>query len=113
MEPIRHCAHCGEPLPPNAADAARYCSHSCRTAAYRVRNRERIQRARIDAAEPDGAPTPPPISETEAAALITELAMCAVGIEAASKSSPTFMRPMLSRIAHGTADVLRREGLEL
>ncbi|MEX3565332.1 hypothetical protein [Micrococcus endophyticus] len=37
MSDRRPCAHCADPLPEDASPRQRYCTHACRSAAYRAR----------------------------------------------------------------------------
>lgn len=111
MKPARHCANCGEEMPAEASERMMYCSHACRTAAYKKRKRvERAERVHAQFAERAESPAAQaPVGEEELASLVLEMAASAAALKAASASAPPSLRAKLARIADGVTAAIEGE----
>ena len=104
----RTCPVCGKPLSEDPRE--RYCSHACRTKAYKDRKRDkRLAEMRGIDLGTDGGLTL--VTDEEIASLFMEAAFIAGELERASLSARVSLRPICASMSSAITDVLKDGGM--
>jgi hypothetical protein len=108
MTTSRTCIVCGKPL--GNDPRALYCSHACRTKAYKNRERDKRLAAmrRTDIDTDKGIIC---VTDEEVARLFVEAAFMAGELNRASISGRESLQPACSRLANAITEVLKTEGV--